>query len=33
VEAGRPDTIDREKLEVFKRLGISRISINPQDDE
>lgn len=30
VEAGRPDTIDREKLEVFKRLGVSRISINPQ---
>ncbi|MEN6418471.1 MAG: coproporphyrinogen dehydrogenase HemZ [Clostridiaceae bacterium] len=30
VEAGRPDTIDREKLEAFKRLGISRISINPQ---
>jgi oxygen-independent coproporphyrinogen-3 oxidase len=30
VEAGRPDTIDREKLEVFKRFGVSRISINPQ---
>lgn len=30
VEAGRPDTIDREKLEVFKRLGVTRISINPQ---
>jgi len=30
VEAGRPDTIDREKLEAFKRLGVSRISINPQ---
>lgn len=30
VEAGRPDTIDREKLEVMKHLGVSRISINPQ---
>lgn len=30
VEAGRPDTIDREKLLVLKRLGIGRISINPQ---
>ncbi len=30
VEAGRPDTIDREKLTVLKRFGIGRISINPQ---
>lgn len=30
VEAGRPDSITREKLEVIKRQGISRISINPQ---
>ena len=30
VEAGRPDTIDREKLLVLKRYGIGRISINPQ---
>ena len=30
VEAGRPDTIDREKLLVLKHLGIGRISINPQ---
>lgn len=30
VEAGRPDTIDREKLEVLKRHGVGRISINPQ---
>lgn len=30
VEAGRPDTIDREKLLVLKRFGINRISINPQ---
>ncbi len=30
VEAGRPDTITREKLEVLKRGGVTRISINPQ---
>lgn len=30
VEAGRPDTIDREKLEVLKQAGVTRISINPQ---
>lgn len=30
VEAGRPDTITREKLEVLARHGIERISINPQ---
>lgn len=30
VEAGRPDTIDREKLEVIKSAGVTRISINPQ---
>lgn len=30
VEAGRPDTIDREKLETLKRCGVTRISINPQ---
>ena len=30
VEAGRPDTIDREKLEALRSCGISRISINPQ---
>ena len=30
VEAGRPDTITREKLEVLNRHGIGRISINPQ---
>jgi len=29
-EAGRPDTITKEKLEVLKKYGISRISINPQ---
>ncbi len=30
VEAGRPDTIDREKLMTLKRRGVDRISINPQ---
>lgn len=30
VEAGRPDSITREKLKVIQRHGISRISINPQ---
>lgn len=30
VEAGRPDTITREKLEVLKAHRIGRISINPQ---
>lgn len=30
VEAGRPDTITPEKLEVLKKWKIDRISINPQ---
>ena len=30
VEAGRPDTITREKLRAIRDGGISRISINPQ---
>ena len=30
VEAGRPDCTDREKLEVIKKYGAGRISINPQ---
>ncbi len=30
VEAGRPDTITKEKLEVMKKHGVDRISINPQ---
>lgn len=30
VEAGRPDSITREKLEALKVNGVSRISINPQ---
>ena len=29
-EAGRPDTITREKLEVLRRHNVTRISINPQ---
>ena len=33
VEAGRPDTITREKLEVLRARGIGRISINPQSLE
>ncbi len=30
VEAGRPDSITREKLRVLKNHGVTRISINPQ---
>ncbi|MCD8091150.1 MAG: coproporphyrinogen dehydrogenase HemZ [Clostridiales bacterium] len=30
VEAGRPDTITREKLNIIKAHGIDRISVNPQ---
>ena len=30
VEAGRPDTIDREKLRTLRRHRVTRISINPQ---
>lgn len=30
VEAGRPDTIDKEKLLAMKNHGVTRISINPQ---
>ena len=30
VEAGRPDTITREKLEVLRDYPVTRISINPQ---
>lgn len=29
-EAGRPDTIDEEKLRILKNGGVTRISINPQ---
>jgi len=30
VEAGRPDTIDRDMLKMLKDKGVTRISINPQ---
>lgn len=30
VEAGRPDTITKEKLDVLLKNGVTRISINPQ---
>ena len=30
IEAGRPDTITEEKLNVIKACGVDRISINPQ---
>lgn len=30
VEAGRPDTVDREKLECLKKYGVDRICVNPQ---
>lgn len=30
VEAGRPDTVTREKLLTLKQHGVTRISINPQ---
>ncbi len=30
VEAGRPDTITREKLAAIREAGVKRISINPQ---
>lgn len=30
VEAGRPDTLDYEKLAALKEYGVGRISINPQ---
>lgn len=30
VEAGRPDTISSDKLDVLQRHGVNRISINPQ---
>lgn len=33
VEAGRPDTITGEKLDVLRELGVGRISINPQTME
>lgn len=30
VEAGRPDSITREKLKILKAAGVTRISVNPQ---
>lgn len=30
VEAGRPDTIDEQKLRMLRDLGVGRISVNPQ---
>ena len=30
VEAGRPDSITREKLEILQAAGVDRISVNPQ---
>lgn len=30
VEAGRPDTLDLEKLQMLREMGANRISINPQ---
>ncbi len=30
VEAGRPDTIDRDKLQALKDARVTRISVNPQ---
>lgn len=30
VEAGRADSITKEKLEVLKKFGVNRISVNPQ---
>ncbi len=30
VEAGRADSIDREKLKTLKDMGVDRISVNPQ---
>lgn len=30
IEAGRPDTIDPEKLAILKAAGFERISVNPQ---
>ena len=33
IEAGRPDTIDRDKLQVLLNHGADRISVNPQSLE
>jgi len=30
LEAGRPDTITKEKLQIIKKHGVNRVSVNPQ---
>ena len=30
VEAGRPDSVDMQKLQIMKDAGVNRVSINPQ---
>ena len=30
VEAGRPDSITQEKLDVLREAGVDRVSVNPQ---
>ena len=30
VECGRPDTVTKEKLQLLKKYGVKRISVNPQ---
>ncbi len=30
VEAGRPDSLDEQKLQLLKKYGVTRLSINPQ---
>ena len=30
VEAGRPDTITKEKMDALKELGVNRVCVNPQ---
>jgi len=30
VEAGRPDSITKDKIRTMKRLGVTRVSVNPQ---
>jgi oxygen-independent coproporphyrinogen-3 oxidase len=30
LEAGRPDTITKEKLDIAKKYGVTRVSVNPQ---
>lgn len=30
IEAGRPDSIDMEKLQIMRDYGVNRVSINPQ---